>query len=148
MGVLVDDDRHSDSGAQRLDHLADRLPLVDDAVAGARPQPSQQPLQGGVVERPRDEREGKVQEALHQRDQLPMAEVTREEQHALAPCVGRPDVLEPFVVHETTDVPSFVKTATPSTAESRVKISPPCPNSAILPNSSTPGSSGRAVSAP
>ena len=84
LDVLIDQDRDRLVRVERAQHAADRAAPVDHRVAGARRARARAVVQERVVERPRQHRHRLQRQRVHERVDLPEAEVPGEEQHALA----------------------------------------------------------------
>src|SRR6202165_5053695 len=82
--VLVDHDRDRASVAKRAQDLPGRLLFSDEPVPEARAPPRQLLLETGGVERAHDRCDPMAEKARAHRSQLPVPEVRREEEDALA----------------------------------------------------------------
>ena len=97
--VLVDENPDPLPVLQHPHRAANRPLAVDDAVAGARTHLLEQPVQVGVVERSGHHRHRLQPQSVHQRLQLPVAEVSGNEQHPLAVRVCGPHPLLALELH-------------------------------------------------
>ncbi len=96
LDVLIDQHRDRLVRFERPEHAPDRAAPVDDGVARLPPRRLQQIVEQRIVERSREHRHRAKLERVHERIDLPEAEVAGEEQDALALRVCRDDALFAF----------------------------------------------------
>ena len=122
LDVLVDEHRDRLVRLERAQHAPDRAAAVDHGVAGLHPRRLEQVVQQRIVERPREHRHRLERERVHERVDLPEAEVPGEEQRALAVRVrGARPAPRPRTPRARASAPGVIVLNLRSTVSSRPK---------------------------
>ena len=99
LDVLIDQDGDRLVVAKRPQDAPDGAAAVDHGVSRPPAHPFEQVVQQRVVERPREQRHRLQHERVHEGVDLPVAEVSREEQRPLPHGMRRLDAILPFELH-------------------------------------------------